>query len=269
MDGVSLVPVLKNPDVRVRDHAYHAYPKKKLGRAIRTQRYRLVEWRQVGKPVESAEYELYDYKTDPQETRTLPQTIRTLSRPYERRWQNTRNRFVENPSPNQQPQRYQPKLSRRRPRAEQSRKEALVEVLTDRKPVPVMDAETIRAGLKSHDRALYIKSGWIRDPYISIGPEKKYYYLTGTQPNENDPREAKNPYNIGLGEESIVGHQVRLWRSRDLIQWESLGPIFTVDDTMRAKSGKKNPEASDLGAGSTLAGRQRLLGISALPQETL
>ena len=102
-----------------------------------------------------------------------------------------------------------------------------------------MDAETIREGLKSHDRALYIKSGWIRDPYISIGPEKKYYYLTGTQPNENDPRETKNPYNIGLGEESIVGHQVRLWRSRDLIQWESLGPIFTVDDTMKAKSGKK------------------------------
>jgi iduronate 2-sulfatase len=71
IDGVSLVPVLKNPDVRVRGHAYHAYPKKKLGRAIRTERYRLVEWRQVGKSIESAEYELYDYKTDPQETRNL------------------------------------------------------------------------------------------------------------------------------------------------------------------------------------------------------
>ena len=77
------------------------------------------------------------------------------------------------------------------------------------------------------------------DPYISIGPEKKYYYLTGTQPREGDPREAENPYNIGLGDESIVGHQVRLWRSSDLIQWESLGPIFTVNDTMKAKSGKK------------------------------
>ena len=44
VDGVSLVPVLKDPARRVRDHAYHAYPKRKLGRAIRTERYRLVEW---------------------------------------------------------------------------------------------------------------------------------------------------------------------------------------------------------------------------------
>ena len=85
---------------------------------------------------------------------------------------------------------------------------------------------TIRAGLESHDRALYIKAGWIRDPFITAGPDG-FYYLTGTQPREGDPREAKNPYNIGLGDESIVGHQVRVWRSRDLIDWEALGPIFT------------------------------------------
>ena len=122
-------------------------------------------------------------------------------------------------------------------RADQFTKEAFIEVPTDRKPGPVMDADTIRTGLKSHDRALYIKAGWIRDPYITLGPDD-HYYLTGTQPREGDPREAKNPYNIGLGDESIVGHQVRLWRSRNLIEWESLGAIFTVDDTMMAKSGK-------------------------------
>ncbi|MGV3483029.1 MAG: family 43 glycosylhydrolase [Planctomycetaceae bacterium] len=116
-------------------------------------------------------------------------------------------------------------------------KEAFNEVQTDRKPGPVMDAGAIRAGLKAHDKALYIKAGWIRDPYITIGPDD-FYYLTGTQPKEDDPREASNPYNIGLGEHSIVGDQVRLWRSEDLINWESLGPIFTVDDTVRAKSGK-------------------------------
>src|SRR3954463_313639 len=82
---------------------------------------------------------------------------------------------------------------------------------TDRKPGPVMDAETIRAGLKSHDRALYIKAGWIRDPYITLGPDDSYY-LTGTQPNENDPREAEDPYNIGLGTASLVGEQVRVHR---------------------------------------------------------
>ena len=31
IDGVSLVPVLKDPNVRVRNHAYHAYPKRKMG----------------------------------------------------------------------------------------------------------------------------------------------------------------------------------------------------------------------------------------------
>jgi iduronate 2-sulfatase len=68
IDGVSLVPVLREPDKRVRDHAYHAYPRKKLGRAIRTERYRLVEWRGNADPESVAEYELYDYQTDPLET---------------------------------------------------------------------------------------------------------------------------------------------------------------------------------------------------------
>ncbi|MEZ6100928.1 MAG: sulfatase [Pirellulaceae bacterium] len=67
IDGVSLVPVLRNSDVRVRDHAYHVYPNAKLGRAIRTDRYRLVEWRNPVDPPESAEWELYDYQTDPDE----------------------------------------------------------------------------------------------------------------------------------------------------------------------------------------------------------
>ena len=71
VDGISLVPVLKDAAARVRDHAYHAYPKQKLGCAVRTERYRLVEWRAVGKPAETAEYELYDYESDPQETRNL------------------------------------------------------------------------------------------------------------------------------------------------------------------------------------------------------
>ena len=71
IDGVSLVPVLKNPNARVRDHAYHAYPKAKLGRAIRTERYRLVEWKKIGESSEQAEYELYDYEADPLETENL------------------------------------------------------------------------------------------------------------------------------------------------------------------------------------------------------
>ena len=71
IDGVSLVPVLKNPAARVRDHAFHAYPKRKMGRAIRTERFRLVEWKQPGAPRKSAEIELYDYREDPLETKNI------------------------------------------------------------------------------------------------------------------------------------------------------------------------------------------------------
>jgi iduronate 2-sulfatase len=71
IDGVSLVPVLKSPQSRVRNHAYHAYPNAKLGRAIRTERYRLVEWRAFDDPTKPVDYELYDYETDPLETRSL------------------------------------------------------------------------------------------------------------------------------------------------------------------------------------------------------
>ena len=122
---------------------------------------------------------------------------------------------------------------------------AFVQEHTDRKPGPVMDAETIRAGLESRDRALYIKSGWIRDPYITLGPDG-YYYLTGTQPNEGDPREAEDPYNIGLGNESIVGNQVRVYRSQDLIDWESLGSVFSTDDLYETT--KQTPKAKRIWA---------------------
>ena len=69
IDGKSLVPVLKNPDARVRDHAFHAYPKGRMGRAIRTERYRLVEWKKPGADSKTAEFELYDYEMDPLESK--------------------------------------------------------------------------------------------------------------------------------------------------------------------------------------------------------
>jgi iduronate 2-sulfatase len=74
VDGLSLVPVLKDPAHRVRDHAYHVFPKARLGRAIRTDRHRLVEWKNPGAPDDTAELELYDYDTDPHETANLAAT---------------------------------------------------------------------------------------------------------------------------------------------------------------------------------------------------
>ena len=72
IDGVSLVPVLKDSEARVRDHAYHVYPRGKvLGRAIRDERYRMVEWKVPGAPAESAEIELYDYQDGSVETRNI------------------------------------------------------------------------------------------------------------------------------------------------------------------------------------------------------
>jgi iduronate 2-sulfatase len=80
---MSLVPVLKDPNHRVRDHAFHCYPRgKAMGRAIRTERYRMVEWKKPGAKPESAEYELYDYQEDPLERKNLadahPEVLATL-----------------------------------------------------------------------------------------------------------------------------------------------------------------------------------------------
>lgn len=60
---------------RIRDHAYHCFPKgDRLGRAIRTERYRLVEWKPRTGASAATEYELYDYQNDPFETKNLAES---------------------------------------------------------------------------------------------------------------------------------------------------------------------------------------------------
>ncbi|MEM9161208.1 MAG: sulfatase/phosphatase domain-containing protein, partial [Verrucomicrobiota bacterium] len=85
IDGVDLSPVLKNPKMRVRDYAYHAFPKGgKMGRAFRTERYRIVEWSDQNKSPETTVYELYDYERDPLETKNLakeqPEALKRLKK---------------------------------------------------------------------------------------------------------------------------------------------------------------------------------------------
>ncbi|WP_186755108.1 family 43 glycosylhydrolase [Echinicola salinicaeni] len=89
---------------------------------------------------------------------------------------------------------------------------------------------------KNHDKAIYVKKGWIRDPFIYLDGDG-YYYLTGTTPVPNDPQEKEEPYNTGLdksnqeifGTPSVVGGKLRVWRSLDLMDWEYLGEPFTLD----------------------------------------
>ncbi|WP_372650747.1 sulfatase [Draconibacterium sp.] len=71
-DGTSLVPVLKNGNERVKDHAYHAYIKQGyLGEAIRTAQYRMVRWTHIKDATKEVLYELYDYNNDPHERQNL------------------------------------------------------------------------------------------------------------------------------------------------------------------------------------------------------
>lgn len=84
IDGESLVSVLRDPSASVSDHAYHIFPRGgRLGRAIRTENYRLVEWRHQdgkGEPI----YELYDYSGGPVEQVNLadknPELVRKLTK---------------------------------------------------------------------------------------------------------------------------------------------------------------------------------------------
>ncbi len=53
-----------------------------IGRAIRTPRYRLVEWKKPGAPSDTADIELYDYELDPLEKENLasaqPEVVQKL-----------------------------------------------------------------------------------------------------------------------------------------------------------------------------------------------
>ena len=72
LDGVSFAKVVADPAAKTRDSITHVYPRGGLlGRAIRTSRYRMVEWKKPGASADTAEFELYDYETDPLETKNL------------------------------------------------------------------------------------------------------------------------------------------------------------------------------------------------------
>ncbi len=72
LDGHSFKTLLEGTATKHRDHAIQVYPRNnRLGRSIRTERYRLVEWKSPGAAPDTAELELYDYQADPLESRNL------------------------------------------------------------------------------------------------------------------------------------------------------------------------------------------------------
>lgn len=89
IDGLSLTSILRDPTARVREHAYHCYPRgpNRLGRALRSERYRLVEWKPFNGTA-APDFELYDYRDDPLEARNLaherPDVVAALRRELDR-----------------------------------------------------------------------------------------------------------------------------------------------------------------------------------------
>jgi iduronate 2-sulfatase len=72
LDGASFAAALRDPAAPGETAAFHVYPRgDRLGRAVRTARHRLVEWKRPGASRDTAELELYDYEADPAETKNL------------------------------------------------------------------------------------------------------------------------------------------------------------------------------------------------------
>lgn len=71
LDGKSFRQVIEDPEAVNRERAVHVFPRGRyFGQAVRTDRYRLVEWTTAsgrGEPI----YELYDYQEDPEETENI------------------------------------------------------------------------------------------------------------------------------------------------------------------------------------------------------
>jgi iduronate 2-sulfatase len=88
LDGASFAKLMDNPNHATKDAILHAFPRgDRIGRAVRTDRYRLVEWKVPGADSKTAEFELYDYESDLGEPKNLaadkPEVVRELKKVLE------------------------------------------------------------------------------------------------------------------------------------------------------------------------------------------
>lgn len=83
---------------------------------------------------------------------------------------------------------------------------------------------------------------WMRDTYVTLGPDG-FYYLTGTTADPQRQFDEAGPHcwdwNDGL----------YLWRSRDLKDWEALGCVWSLDKdaTWQMKFAKSKPATNPMG----------------------
>lgn len=90
LDGRSFAATVRDGRAPTKEAVFHVYPRTRpgvgavLGRAVRTDRYRFVEWKAPGAAATTAELELYDYVADPLEKRNLassqPEIVAQLQR---------------------------------------------------------------------------------------------------------------------------------------------------------------------------------------------
>ncbi len=99
VEGDSLVPLLRDPEHRPwKNAAFSQFPRKAgpMGRAIRTDRYRYVEWRDMNGDGEIVARELYDHERDPTELQNIAgadnasTAVKNLSRRLRGGWQAAR-----------------------------------------------------------------------------------------------------------------------------------------------------------------------------------
>ncbi len=81
------------------------------------------------------------------------------------------------------------------------------------------DLAGIRKLLEKHNSAVHIFNDWMRDPYITIGPDG-FYYLTCTQQAAE------------ITHRPAVSNGIPVYRSSDLAKWEYIGTPYTIDDAV-------------------------------------
>jgi xylan 1,4-beta-xylosidase len=71
--------------------------------------------------------------------------------------------------------------------------------------------------IKAHNKAVHVFNDWMRDPYITLGPDGNYY-LTVTQKGDT------------VADRKIITDGIPLYKSKDLADWKFEGYIYTISN---------------------------------------